>query len=166
MRDFQNYGRLEAANIIFVPAFAFFLAPPQNELEIVVLVLAMLACASFLYIGARYWLALDKHIRQSNTHAMARALQLADLAEKPFLGLTILSVLTALAGLLALGWTAAVIAALVLTILASLEYVNYYHYQLMNFDQLSDFKRLIRTRRLRRAHLARKLSTFRKRRRT
>jgi hypothetical protein len=40
-------------------------------------------------------------------------------------------------------WTPAVIAAGLLTLLAALEYMNYYHRQLQHFDNMADFKRLI-----------------------
>jgi hypothetical protein len=60
------------------------------------------------------------------------------------------------------GWSRSNLGAGVLTLLAGLEYVNYYHRQLQHFDRLSAFKRLVTTGRLPRAHLARDLATYRR----
>ncbi len=46
--------------------------------------------------------------------------------------------------------------------LATLEYVNYFHVQLQNFDHAADIKRLTNGGGLRRAHMAKDLAAFRK----
>ena len=56
-------------------------------------------------------------------------------------------------------------AALLFTVLATLEYINYYHRQLQHFDHQEDFKRLLAGKGLRKSHLARALATWRKSRR-
>lgn len=60
------------------------------------------------------------------------------------------------------GWTWPVIGAAILTLLAALEYVNYYHRQLQHFDRSSDFKRLITGGGFRRSHMARNLTAYRR----
>ena len=69
----------------------------------------------------------------------------------------------AISGFAVRGPSPPMFSALILSGLALLEYVNYYHRQLMNFDRLSDFQRLLRTGRLRRAHMSRDLAVHRKR---
>jgi len=39
--------------------------------------------------------------------------------------------------------------------------VNYYKFQLQNFDHLADFRRLMRDRRIRPSHMARDLADYR-----
>jgi hypothetical protein len=62
------------------------------------------------------------------------------------------------------GWTAPVIAATGLTLLATLEYVNYCHRQLQHLSPWSDFKRLNSAHRLRSSHMARALAVHRRKR--
>ena len=64
------------------------------------------------------------------------------------------------------GWPPRTIAAVGLSLLAWLEYVNYYHWQLQNFDSAIDFKRLMAGRGLRRAHMGRAVKLWRAARRT
>ena len=105
---------------------------------------------------------MDKRIKWSDKRSPQSAFDLADKAEKPFLGLSCVAVLSTFVSLTVFGLTPALIAGLILASLAVLEYVNYYHHQLMNFDQLNDFMRLLRTGKLRHAHMARQLARFRK----
>lgn len=165
MRDFREYAKLEAFNVVAVPGVVVFIVPPNDTLEFSILTIAILACASFLIVGALYWWAKDKRLKRSDRQAMPRVLSIADRVEKPLLLLTGLALLAVVYGVVTLGFTGTVIGAIILVALAVLEYVNYYHYQLMNFDQKSDFLRLIRTRSLRRAHLARDLAGYRAKRR-
>jgi ferric-dicitrate binding protein FerR (iron transport regulator) len=61
------------------------------------------------------------------------------------------------------GWSKGAIAAAGLSVLALLEYVNYYHRQLQVIDNKADFQRLLSTGRFKRARLARALATYRQR---
>jgi hypothetical protein len=49
----------------------------------------------------------------------------------------------------------------VLTVLAMLEYINYYHRQLQHFDNAADLKRLLSGKGFKRSHMARELAAFR-----
>jgi membrane protein YdbS with pleckstrin-like domain len=60
------------------------------------------------------------------------------------------------------GWSWSVTGAAILTLLAALEYVNYYHRQLQHFDRSSDFKRLMTGGGFRRSHMARDLAAYRR----
>jgi hypothetical protein len=50
-----------------------------------------------------------------------------------------------------------------MALLALLEYVNYYRWQLQYFDHLPDFRALVKRRRLKRAHMARAIKRWRSR---
>lgn len=165
MRDFKEYARLEAMNIFLLPGFVIFLSGPKNLREFATMALPIIACASFLFIGTIYWRALDKRLKRAGDDAMMRTLDCASRVEKPLLLLLFLALLTTLFSALSVGLTSVIIGNLFLVAMAVLEYVNYYHYQLMNFDRASDFARLLKTRKFRRSHMARDLKAFRSRQR-
>ena len=160
-RDLGTYAKIEALNIVLVPGAAFLLAPPAQSAEIAAMMLASVACMGFLLVGARYWAALDKRLLHRDRGPLARALELADRLEKPLVTLTLVSAGALAYGLITLGPTGPMVAAAVLAALAALEWVNYYRWQLQHFDRWSDFKRLVSTRSLRRAHMARALEDYR-----
>jgi fatty acid desaturase len=124
---------------------------------------AILPVSILLVIGGLYWRAVYRKA-EGDKDAVARVLRAADAAERPVILLLMVAAVALAVAYAAYGWTPPVIAAAVLTVLAGLEYVNYYRVQLQNFDNPADIKRLLRTRRFRRAHLARDLESFRKRR--
>jgi hypothetical protein len=57
-------------------------------------------------------------------------------------------------------FTSAQYSAMLFSLLALLEYINYYHYQLQHFDNQADFQRLISGRGFRQSHLARALEQY------
>ena len=59
-------------------------------------------------------------------------------------------------------FTASHYGAITFTLLAVLEYINYYHRQLQHFDNVSDFNRLMTGNGFRESHLARSLGRWRK----
>ena len=63
------------------------------------------------------------------------------------------------------GWPPRTLAAAGLTLLGWLEYVNYYHWQLQNFDSQINARRLAAGRGLRRAHMGRAVRAWRARQR-
>ena len=160
-RDFARYGTIEAFNVILVPAAALYFAPPGDVVEAAVLAAAAVPTCALLVIGAVYWHALARRLK-GDRHLLRRWLPLADKAERPLVALLALAIAACIAGLVLRGLTWAIVAALVLTLLGLLEYVNYYHRQLQHFDNWSDFKKLVTTGRLRPAHSARDLATYRR----
>ena len=162
LRNFRTYGTVEAFNILLLPAAALLLAPPSHPTEVLALGLAIPACAGFLLVGACYWLALDRRLKRADRTSLFKALTLADRLELPLLVLTAAATAALLYALLVHGPTWPLAGAGALTVLAALEYVNYYHRQLQHFDRWSDFKRLVLTGRLRPSHMARALAAHRK----
>ncbi len=161
LRNFRSYATLEALNIVFVPAAVLLLAPPGNWPEVLAMGLAIAACAGFLLVGAAYWAGLDQRLTSANRSAMTRALALAHRLEIPLLLITGAAVPMLAFAIYNGGWSWPVIGAAMLTLLAALEYVNYYHRQLQHFDRSSDFKRLMTGGGFRRSHMARDLAAYR-----
>ena len=153
---------MEAANVVFVPALALGLGFPRNALDAVALGLAMVATAGFLVVGTAFWRGIDRRLRFADRAAAGRALALADRVEQPLLAINLAAGAATLIALTANGWTGAVIAAAALSVLAGLEYVNYYHRQLQHFDNRADFRRLVSGRGGRPSHMARDLTAWRR----
>ncbi len=160
-RNLTAYWQMEAANVLFVPGLALVFGWPRTAIGAVALALAIVATAGFLVVGTLYWRGLDRRLKGLGRESLERALAFADRVERPLLVATAAAVAATVADVAIDGFTATAIAAVVLTLLAVLEYVNYYRWQLQYFDNAADLKRLFTTGRLRRAHLARDLADFR-----
>lgn len=148
--------------MVFVPGLALVLGWPRTTVGAVAILLAMIAAAGLLVVGALYWRGVDRRLKGLGRASFEQVLTVADRAETPALAATGLAIVASVAAALIDGFTATSIAAALLTLLAVLEYVNYYRLQLQYFDNLADLKRLA-TGKLKRAHLARDLAAFRRR---
>ncbi|WP_303812686.1 hypothetical protein [Sandarakinorhabdus limnophila] len=155
-----SYWKMEAGNVVAMPAMGCAMLWSAGLTPDTAAIAGMAACSLLLVIGAAAWrMALavldgDTGLAERLTAACARA-QLPSLA-----------VLVAAAALAALslrnqGWQPNFFAAAGFTMLGWLEYVNYYHFQLQNFDSNIDLKRLKAGRGLRRAHLGRAVRAWR-----
>ncbi len=153
---------MELANVFFVPGLALALGFPRDTIEALAIGLAIIASAGFLVVGTAYWRGVDRRLRFANHAFLGRALDLADKVERPLLGVSGGAIAATLVALVMNGWTRTVIAAALLTLLAALEYVNYYHRQLQHFDNRADFKRLMTGHGLRPSHMARDLASRRR----
>ena len=151
---------MEAANIILLPALAFWVAKPDNALDIGVMTLAYGGAALLLLVGALYWRGL-LYRKLGNAAPLDRALRFADMVQRPSLSWFWLAAAAASAALVLRGFSGPVIAAWIGVLLMGLEYVNYYKVQLQHFDNLADLKRLLRGRGFRQAHMARDLAAHR-----
>jgi O-antigen/teichoic acid export membrane protein len=154
---------MEAGNIVAIPGLAFYLGKPQASVELVALLLASAAVACFLLVGALYWRGPDRRFRSADRTALSGSLGVADRAEKPGLVLIALAVVACAVALALQAWSTAVVAASILSLLAAVEYVNYYRRQLQHFDNAADFKRLLTGGGLKPSHMARDLAAFRRR---
>ena len=133
LRNFRSYAAMEALNIVLVPGAALLLAPPGNWAEILAMGLAMAACSGFLLVGAAYWAGLDQRLTSSNRSVLTKALALADRLEIPLLLITGAALPMLAFAIYKGGWSWSVTGAAILTLLAALEYVNYYHRQLQGW---------------------------------
>lgn len=136
-----GYWKMEAGNIVLVPAIMLFLASGRVG---IVSALAILPMMALLAVGAWYW--------RAKLHQIERGISPDDTVKRIAawnVPLAIASALAAAASIaawlvpgLAVGtadrWVATIAA-----ILAVLEYINYYHRQLQHFDHMADWKRLL-----------------------
>jgi hypothetical protein len=160
----SGYWKMEAGCAVAFPSLTIAFVEVQSTLEVVGLASSLLACCSLLALGAAYWRAALQRI-DGNLRLMTRVLRVADKLQQLLL---VLSVASAGLGIYLLASDPQSLPArgcAGMGALAVLEYVNYFHVQLQNFDHLSDFKRLLRERRFRRSHLAVDLSASRTKRR-
>ena len=162
-RRFGAYAKMEGANALLIPALALWFGWPRNPWDALPMTLAILACAGLLVVGALYWHGLDRRLTGSGKASHDQALRFADRAQRPALLATIAAIIATVVAAVLNGLAASVIAAAVLSLLAALEYVNYYHRQMQHFDNRSDFVRLFTGRGVRRSHMARDLAAFRAR---
>ena len=153
---------MEAANVLFVPGLALALGWPRTTVGAIAMTFAIIATAAFLVVGTLYWRGVDRRLKGLGRASLDHGLAVADRAETPGLAATGLAFVATSAAVLIDGFTATSIAAALLTLLAVLEYVNYYRVQLQYFDNMSDLKRLA-TGKLKRAHLGRDLEDLRRR---
>ena len=160
----RGYWQMEAANVLFVPAFAIGLVLWAGGTVSIALAVAAVACSALLVIGALYWRAL---LRQLEGARGVLSFWIPRLAAVEGLSIVLVAgaaTATAVEFVQAGdGWTPARIGAVALTALAALEYVNYYRVQLQHFDNWADFKRLVTGRGLRQAHMARDIQAWRRR---
>ena len=154
---------MEAANVLLVPGLALALGWPTTAIGAVALLSAMIATACFLIVGAAYWRGVDRRLKGLGERPLENGLAIADRLERPGLFATGAAIVATLAAIALDGITPTSIAAGALSLLAVLEYVNYYRLQLQYFDNMADLKRLLGTGRLKPAHLARDLADYRSR---
>lgn len=164
-KHLASYWKMEGGNVLAVPLFVWFLVWQAGDAPDLAAMLSAAACSFLLVVGTAAWrMALA---RLDGDMALAQQL-VAFCARAELPSLLLLAAATVATGmaLAAHGWPPRTIAAVGLTLLAWLEYVNYYHWQLQNFDSMIDFKRLMAGRGLRRAHMGRAVRAWRAARRT
>lgn len=140
----SSYWKLEAANVVLLPLFAVYMAWSSDWQLGRATIIAFVPVCLLLAIGAQYWRAKLQQLR-SGASLPARIALLARL--EPFaLGTCVVAVASCGLAWATPGWSASNPDrwfASVMTLLALLEYVNYYHRQVQHFDHGPDFKRLI-----------------------
>lgn len=159
----RSYWMMEAGNVVLVPACVLFVVWSLDGVIDATLLVSLAANAVLLTIGACYWRITLLRI-EGNTAPFAKWLPRIGKLQPLARLVTALTCAATLADV-ALGdgsWPAQRIASAAMSVLCLLEYINYYHVQLQYFDNAADFIALMRTGRLKRAHLARDLEDMRK----
>ena len=153
-RRLTSYWKLEAANVVILPALAVTLVLRAGDEVSLPVVIGLSAASLLLIVGAAAWrMALAE---LDGDHTLVRRL-LPWLAEVrwPTLVLSGVAVLAASAEIWADGgWSPSAIAASISAALAALEWVNYYRVQLQHFDHMADLRRLVSGHGFREAYLA------------
>jgi hypothetical protein len=141
IKRLTGYWRLEAGNMVLIPAFVYYFTKAQLSTWTAV---SMFAVALLLGVGAMYWRA-KLHQLQGKGEGFEMTMVLIKRMQTPTLILTLLSL--AYCGLLWLRPEMSrgrpdQIAISAMAALAALEYINYYHRQLNYFDNIADLKRV------------------------
>ncbi len=164
-RHLSSYWKMEGGNVLAVPLFVWFLLWQADDTPDLAAILSAAACSVLLVVGTAAWrMALAR--LDGETSLAQRLVAFCARAELPSLLLLGASTIATGLAIATNGWPPRTIAAVGLCLLAWLEYVNYYHWQLQNFDSVIDFKRLLAGRGLRRAHMGRAVRAWRAARRT
>ena len=160
----QTYWRLEAANVVLLPFFVLIIVAASDGTPNLTLAVALIANLILLVIGACYWRIVLLRV-EGDPGPFARWLPRLAAAEPAALALTALTVVATAYDLATSAgtWPAERIAAVAMTVLAVLEYVNYYRFQLQYFDHAPDFAALLKRKSLKRAHMARDIAEWRAR---
>lgn len=157
IKRLRPYWKMEAANVVFVPAFTAFVVRETGGVLDWPLAVAGLACAALLIVGAAA-LRMELAEVERDTTLATRLLGFARAARGPGAVLCAAGVGAACWQLWRDGgWTPASIGTAALATLAVLEFVNYYAVQIQHFDHAADFRRLMSGRGFRPSHLARAL---------
>jgi hypothetical protein len=161
-RRLSWYWPMEAGNAVLLPVFAvLFVLWADGEID-AIFVIASVACAALLVIGALYWRAVLMRM-QKRPQVFEFWLPRLAAVETIALALPALAAVAVVTAVATAGWTPQNIASAVLSGLALLEYVNYYQIQLQHFDNGADLRRLLGGRGFRRAHMARDIAAWRAR---
>lgn len=164
LRRLKPYYKMEAANVVFVPAAACWAVWTFGSGSISPAMVAAMAATSFLLVvGTIAWKIVVDGL-EGNPDTARRWVPRLAAARWPAATLILLALgLTGEEAYRTLPeWTGSLIAAAVLVILAILEYVNYYHYQLQHFDHAADFARLLSGRGFRRSHLSKAIAAWKR----
>lgn len=165
LKRLKPYWMMEGANVVLVPAIAWFLISvfAKGKITIAVLI-AMLATSFLLVVGTFAWKMVVDGL-EGNSKSEEHWTPWLDLARWPALILTILAVIATVVEAISTlpRISASLVGASLLCLLAILEYVNYYHVQLQHFDHSEDFQRLLSGKGFRQSHLSKSIRTFRQR---
>lgn len=158
----QTYWRLEAANVVLLPFAVLIMVATWDGVPNLTLGVALAANSALLVIGACYWRIVLLRV-EGDPKPFARWLPRLAAAEPAAIAITALTVAVTVYDVVAGegAWPAERIAAVAMTTLAVLEYVNYYRFQLQYFDHGPDFAALMKRKTLKRAHMARDIAEWR-----
>lgn len=163
LKRLEGYWKLEIGNAVFMPATILLVTHSQDS------DLGWLSWASFLpmcallIVGGLYWRA-KLQVLQGQPEKLPNFLAWAGPLEIPLGLLSLATFVAAIASWFLPGLSVSLadrIAASLASLLAVLEFVNYYHRQVQHFDHKADFQRLVTGKGFRRAQMAVDLARYR-----
>jgi hypothetical protein len=159
LKRLDPYWKMEAANVLFVPAFLIWL----SDWRLSWITLApMVAIMLLLVIGTLYWRGKVRQLRGDGGDFSVLLRRISSWRQ-PALALTLCGCVSAMLGWLVPSWSAGLADRNIATgcaVLAVLEYINYYHRQLQHFDNRDDFQRLLAGKGFRKSWLARDIEVL------
>lgn len=157
----SSYWKMELANVLFLPAVALVTVSALGGKITGALLLSLFTTAWLLVIGTIALLMLLKELERDKKFSEFWLPKLR-LAKLPSLVLVVVCIVVTVVDVISVApaFTAAQYGAMLFSLLALLEYINYYHCQLQHFDNQADFQRLISGRGFRQSHLARALERY------
>ncbi len=165
LKRLKPYWMMEGANVLLMPLIAWFLITVVAEGQITIAVIAaMLATSFLLVVGTFAWKMVVDGL-EGNSTSEEQWTPWLDLARWPAMLLTILALIATVVEAISTlpRFSASLIGASLLCLLAILEFVNYYHVQLQHFDHAEDFQRLLSGKGFRQSHLSKSIRTYRQR---
>ena len=141
LRRLRSYWRIEAANVVLMPALMLFIARAQVGWPALT---AMLPMSGMLVAGTIYLWA--KYRQVAFGAPIASALRQVAAVQLPLLLATLAAAVLCAWCWIDPGLTRGLAERWVVTaaaLLAALEYINYYHRQLQHFDNAGDWQRLL-----------------------
>ncbi|MCY3012327.1 MAG: hypothetical protein NTY42_21195 [Planctomycetota bacterium] len=165
LKRLKPYWMMEGANVVLLPLIAWFLITVVAEGQITIAVItAMLATSFLLVVGTFAWKMVVDGL-EGNPTSEEQWTPWLDLARWPAMLLTILALIATVVEAISTlpRFSASLIGASLLCLLAILEFVNYYHVQLQHFDHAEDFQRLLSGKGFRRSHLSKSICAYRQR---
>lgn len=165
LKRLKPYWMMEGANVVFIPFIAWFLITVVADGQITIAVVAaMLATSFLLVVGTFAWKMVVDGL-EGNSASEVKWTPWLDLARWPAILLTILALIATAAEAFSTlpRFSASLIGASLLCLLAILEFVNYYHVQLQHFDHAEDFQRLLSGKGFRKSHLSKSIRAYRQR---
>jgi len=154
---------MELFCVVLIPATAVLLLITFRQKISPTSGMCMLVMSALLIVGGCYWRAKLSQL-DGDADALDRVLAWAGRLQLPILSCVIIAILLCVADLFFVKLCASRgdrIAAIGATVMAVLEYINYYHRQLQHFDHMPDFRRLIAGRGFRKSQMCRDLERYR-----
>lgn len=165
LKRLKPYWMMEGANVVLIPLIAWFLITVVAKGQITIAVIAaMLATSFLLVVGTFAWKMVVDGL-EGNSTSEEQWTPWLDLARWPAMLLTILALIATVVEAISTlpRFSASLIGASLLCLLAILEFVNYYHVQLQHFDHAEDFQRLLSGKGFRQSHLSKSIRDYRQR---
>ncbi len=162
-RRLEGYWRLELLNAALLPVTAIFVLAETGQAIGALCISCLVLMSALLIAGGWYWRAKARQFRRVQSNIGSTLFWLARL-QVPLLASCIAVSLLCVADLLLFRLSASLgdrLVAILATILAILEYINYFHRQLQHFDHAPDFLRLLRGRGFRKSRLQVDLERYR-----
>ncbi|WP_226700640.1 hypothetical protein [Qipengyuania gaetbuli] len=159
----SSYWKLELGNALLIPAAVFYLASGEGNGIGWLTLFSFLPMCGLLLLGSAYWRAKLAGV-EGDRSKLSTVLGAADRLDRLLFLLAFASLTAAIASWVLPSLSVSLadrIAATVCSVLAMLEYVNYYHRQLQHFDHGEDFRRLLGGKGFRRSQMSVDLQQYR-----